>query len=132
MTARDQLGIGDSLYFSQLGEDVVRAKIESKHWTGQTEVKARQWLAQKDAARAADKEFSEAGRATKALLLSERATAAAERAAEASERAAGAAERSARWTRAAAWASAFAAIAAAVSAAWPWIATVWQLPGSPK
>jgi hypothetical protein len=48
------------------------------------------------------------------------------------QRALDAAEDSARLSRTAAIASAVAAIAAAVSAAWPWIATVWGLPGAPK
>lgn len=105
--------------FEKYGEDFVRAKIDSGQWKGTTELHARKWLTKVERERAFAKEYAEADRTGKSLLLAGRATDAAERAAEASEKAAEAAERSANFTRAAAWGSAIAAVAALIAAVWP-------------
>ena len=109
--------------FEHLGEAKVRAML--LQWTGITAFQARLWLAEIDAERERTRLAGEAAARAAEMALTQRATSAAERAAAASER-------SAKWTRAAAFASALAAIAAAVTAAWPWIATMWNLPGAPK
>jgi hypothetical protein len=112
--------------FESIGEAEVRARLVGQWSTmGTTAMLARLWLATKEAVRERERLATAAAQRTEEMGLMERSTKAAELAAEASER-------SARYTRAAAWTSALAAIAAAGAAAWPWIATVWQLPGAPK
>jgi hypothetical protein len=110
--------------FEKMGEAEVRGKLLGQ-WIGTTAMQARLWLAKIEAERERARLAEEARKRAEEMALTQRATEAAERAAEASERAT-------YWTRTAAVASAVAAIAAAVSAAWPWIATVWKLPGAPK
>lgn len=118
--------------FEKMGEVAVRAKLITNEWQGTTALEARLWVAHLDGLRDRAKREDEERKRNEELALTERATTAAERAAEASERAAVASERSAHWTRGAAIAAAVAAVAAAASTAWPWIATVWSLPGAPK
>lgn len=97
--------------FETDGEDVVRAALESGHYSSQATA-ARLWLRERELEREEAKALEAQRVAERTFEIAERSVGAAERSAVASERAAKASENSALYTRAAAWASAIAAIVA--------------------